>query len=118
MSSYKKITIFITIMLLIAALLVVRFAHAHEVPDQVCDNGVHTHNPHCEEIIPSVTPNITPSVSPEPTEPEATPSAEPTVEPTTPPAGHGDGFSDGKSDGRSDGRSILPPCTSNTCGWK
>lgn len=98
-------------------------------PTQICGNGEHTGNPHCQ---PPETPSATPSatLTPEPTVettlstiPTVEPTVQPTTLPTTPPSPHGDGLSDGKSDGKSDSKSSPPqvtliPCGANTCGWK
>lgn len=76
------------------------------IPTQICENGEHTGNPHCNPsptVTPEPTEEVTPTVEPSP---EATPSPT-TTQPYTPPSDHGDGLSDGKSDGRSS----CPECT-------
>lgn len=120
MKTVKRVLIVLVILALLGWIsLAARSSEAtyQELPDQVCDEGLHIGNPNCEvDVDPTEEPEATPTEEwdeVEPTE-EVTPSVELTVTPTATPeastTNNVGGPGDGRSDGRSDGLCSKPPC--------
>ncbi|SRR6266496_1903337 len=139
----------LTVLAAIGAIFILAFAltvSAHEnqcnannpencpIPTQICNNGEHTGNPHCQPS-PTSTPEVTetpiPTVNPcdelteevAPNAPCVTPTASPsaTLTPTTTPT---QTPQQGKEETKTAGNSAevkgitITPCRPGVCGWK
>ncbi len=124
----------------IVSLLLVQVAHATNLdqcnannptncpePTQICNNGNHTGNPHCNDVTPTI-PVISPTL-PIPCDEkcEVTPTVvvSPTASPSATPSPTDSPIGDKEGDHRSDGLSSCPECTKTpeptlipNVGWK